>query len=387
VKSSLEPKIDKFKGAFVIMQFKTLVLTGAILLLALPATSQSKRKIIIDQDARGPATTDLQSILVLLQSPEVEPLGITIVSGDQWRDEEVAHTLRLLEIIGRTDVPVVPGAVFPLINRMEMIRRWEQLYGKVYYQGAWNDHKVGTYTGAWNRGKNYGADQVPPLIEGNPTTKPADEDAAHFIIRMVHKYPHEVTIYAGGPLTNLAQAVSIDPHVSDLAQQLVVMGGSIAPEVDTNSAAANRREFNFWWDPEATHMVLCAPWHKITITTVDISIKTGLTKHMIAEIGKSSNPAAQYIAQYADEECMWDELAAAAWLDPSLITKETTLFMDIDISHGAGYGNTLVWNSGEQPGLGEQLVHVQQDLNLEKFNKMFIDLMTSPTPVARRAGN
>jgi inosine-uridine nucleoside N-ribohydrolase len=134
-------------------------------------------------------------------------------------------------------------------------------------------------------------------------------------------------------------------------------------------------------------MVLCAPWHKITITTVDISIKTGLTKQMIAEIGKSSNPAAQYIVQYADEEYMWDELAAAAWLDPSLITKETSLYMDIDISHGASYGNTLVWNSGEQPGLGEQLVHVQQDLNLEKFNKMFIDLMTSPTPVAHPAGN
>ncbi|HTQ97043.1 MAG TPA: hypothetical protein VMH89_09560, partial [Candidatus Acidoferrum sp.] len=53
------------------------------------------RKVIIDQDARGPATTDQQSMLMLLQSPQVETLGITIVSGDQWRDEEVAHTLRM----------------------------------------------------------------------------------------------------------------------------------------------------------------------------------------------------------------------------------------------------------------------------------------------------
>ena len=52
----------------------------------------------------------------MIQSPQVEVLGITVVSGDQWRDEEVAHTLRLLEIMGRTDIPVVPGAAFPLVR-------------------------------------------------------------------------------------------------------------------------------------------------------------------------------------------------------------------------------------------------------------------------------
>src|SRR5215467_10752113 len=91
----------------------------AMLLAAGQALAQSPRKLIIDQDARGPATTDQQAILVFLQSSEVETLGITVVSGDQWRDEEVAHTLRMLEIIGRRDVSVVPGAVFPLINRRE----------------------------------------------------------------------------------------------------------------------------------------------------------------------------------------------------------------------------------------------------------------------------
>ena len=360
---------------------RRIVSAVAFLLLALPAGAQSKRKVIIDQDGRGPATTDQQSILVFLQSPEVEPLGITIVSGDMWRDEEVAHTLRMLEIIGRTDVPVVPGAVFPLINRMEMVESWEKLYGKVNYQGAWN--KIPKGDGI--RGKYHGPYEVPPLVEGNPTTKPAEEDAAHFIVRMVHKYPHEVTIYGAGPLTDIAQAISVDPQVPELAQELVVMGGSIAPQVPIQWRTENRREFNFWWDPEAVHMVMCAPWHKITVTTVDISIKTRMTKSMIAEIAKSPNPAAQYLGKYADEEYMWDEFAAAAWLDPSLITKETTLYMDIDFSHGAGYGNTLVWTEGNQPGLGEQLVHVQQELDLEKFNKMFIALMTRPTPGAHSA--
>ena len=346
------------------------------------ANAETRRKIILDQDARGPATTDQQSMLMVLQSPGVETLGITIVSGDQWRDEEVAHTLRMLELTGHSDVKVYPGAVFPLINSKEEIARWEKLYGAVSYQGAWNQHKIrtpngATYSGAWNSGAYRGPYEVPnPLPEGNPTLKAETEDAAHFMIRMVHQYPHEVTIYAGGPLTNLAQAISLDPAFPELAQELVVMGGSIAPVVPMEWAQSNRREFNFWWDPEAVHIVLRAHWTKITVTTVDISVKTHMTQAMIDQIAKAGAPAAQYIGKWADEEFLWDELAAAAWMDPSIITKEEMVAMDIDISHGTGYGNTLVWMPGNQPGLGEQVVHVQTEVNLDKFNKMVIDLLS-----------
>jgi inosine-uridine nucleoside N-ribohydrolase len=218
-----------------------------------------------------------------------------------------------------------------------------------------------------------------PLPEGNPTLKAEEEDAAHFIIRMVHKYPHEVTIYAGGPLTNLAQAISLDPKVPDLAQELVVMGGSIAPVAPLSWTTANRREFNFWWDPEAVHIVLRSAWHKITVTTVDISVKTRFTKAMIDQIAKAGTPSAQYIGKWSDEEYLWDELATLAWIDPSIITKEESLYMDIDISHAAGYGNTLVWMPGNQPGLGEQLVHVQTELDLDRFNRELIELLSRPS--------
>jgi purine nucleosidase len=380
--SSIKPV--GLQGASKNMHFRSMLLAAGVLLIVLPGFAQTKRKVIIDQDARGPATTDQQSILVFLQSPEVETLGITVVSGDMWRDEEMAHTLRMLELVGRTDVPVVPGAVYPLINRMEMIERWEGLYGKVRYQGAWNKKPIGD----GQRGTFHGPYDIPELKEGKPTTKPIEEDAAHFIIRMLHKYPHEVTLYAGGPLTDIAQAISIDPAVPDLAQELVIMGGAIAPAVPYPWATTNRREFNFWWDPESVHMTLTAPgWHRITITTVDISIKTRMSKEMIAQIGKSPNAAAQYIAKYADEEYRWDELAAAAWLDPSIITKQEQLYMDMDYSHGPGYGNALVWVPGTQPGLGENLVNVPQELDLAKFDKMFIDLMSRPTPGAQPAAN
>ena len=344
--------------------------------LAVPVHAQEKRKVIIDQDARGPATTDQQAILALIQSPQTEVLGITVVTGDQWRDEEVAHTLRMLEIIGRTDIPVVRGAVFPLDNSKEFIARWEKLYGKVVYQGAWNWAKV------------HGPFDVPPLVEGAPTTKPANEDAAHFMIRMVHRYPHQVTIYEGGPLTDLALAITIDPQFAELSRELIVMGGSINPQsADPEFRMNPRREFNFWMDPEATHAVLHAHWPRIVDTPVDISIKTRLTKEMIAEIAKTNTPVAQYIAKYANSEYMWDELAAIAWLDTTIITRTEELYLDASIDQGPSYGDTLAWEPGGNPGIGEQLVTVNTDLDKSKFEKEFIDLMRRSTPQSHFPGD
>ncbi len=107
-----------------------LALAGA----ANPAGAAERRKVIIDQDALG--GPGLQPILLLLQDPDVEVLGITIVSGDGWQPEETAATLRMLELVGRTDVPVVAGATFPLINSKTRNARREAMYGPLAYRGA-----------------------------------------------------------------------------------------------------------------------------------------------------------------------------------------------------------------------------------------------------------
>jgi purine nucleosidase len=341
---------------------------------ASPLLAQEKRKVIIDQDCAGPGGTDLQAILALVNSGQTEVLGITVVTGDAWRDEEVEHALRLLEIIGRTDIPVVPGAVFPLVNSKEATARWEKLYGKVIYQGA------------WNRGQPvHGPYEIPPMPEGAPTTKAADEDAAHFLIRTVRAYPHQVTIYAGGPLTNLALAQGIDPEFASLAKELVMMGGSIHPTTDDPEFTTTpRREFNLWMDPEAAQLVLHAPWKTITVTTVDISIKTRMDKELIAEIAKGTTPAAQYVAKYAHESYLWDELAAVAWLDPSFIKVTANLYFDVSLDRGASYGDTLVWKPGSQPGAGEPRVVVEENLDRAAFYKEFVELMTRPTPGAKK---
>ena len=74
--------------------------------------------VIADNDFNGPPNTlsNLRAALMFLESPEVRVLGLTVVTGDGWRDEEVAHTLRLLEIAGLTEFPVVPGASFPWLT-------------------------------------------------------------------------------------------------------------------------------------------------------------------------------------------------------------------------------------------------------------------------------
>src|ERR1700728_3392123 len=100
--------------------------------------TQERRYIIIDHEAAGPAGTDQQSMLLLIQSPQTQILGITVVTGDQWLNDELAHTLRMLELIGRTDIPVVPGAEFPLVRRQAETERWEQQYGSFAGLGAWS---------------------------------------------------------------------------------------------------------------------------------------------------------------------------------------------------------------------------------------------------------
>lgn len=359
---------------------KTMLRYSGLIVLAivLPSTApgQGKRKVIIDQDCAGPGGTDMQAILTLINSPDTDVLGITVLTGDAWRDEEIQHTLRLLEIIGRTDIPVVPGAAFPLVNSKEYMAKWETLYGKVVYQGAWNYAKGYPVHGPYD---------VPPMPEGAPSAKASTEDAARFMVRMVHKYPHEVTIYAAGPMTDLALAIALDPHFTKLSKELIVMAGSINPHTDDPEFNLTpRREFNFWMDPEASHVVLHAHWPRMVLTTVDISVQTRMEKSLIVEVAKSPTPAAQYVAKYAEANYLWDELAAAAWLDPSFITKWQKLYVDVDIDHGASYGDTIAWAPGQQPDMGAQLVEVQKELDKEKFYKEYVELLTRATPKPSR---
>jgi inosine-uridine nucleoside N-ribohydrolase len=332
----------------------------------------AQRLVLIDQDGSGPGGSNQMAMMVLLQSPQVRVLGITMVSGNAWEPEEVQHTLRMLELIHRTDVPVVPGAVFSLLRTEAESMQLKAAEGSFPWYGAWGD--LATHS---SRQPYHGPFVLPKMDEGEPALKPLDEDAAHFLIRQVHAHPHAVTIYAAGPLTNIALALAIDPGFAELTQGIVIMGGSLEPVTDDPEFATHpRHEFNFWFDPEAAHITFRAKWPRVDLTDVDISVKTRFTPEMMKEIAASPSPAAQYIAKYTGEfYYLWDELAAAAWIDPKIITKERLLYIDVDTNHGPNYGDTLSWTAANKPQREMQPVHVQDELDSARFNKLFVDLM------------
>jgi len=255
----------------------------------------------------------------------------------------------------------------------ESTRLAAQLYGKATYMGAWSENRKG----AWN--------DISDLREGPPTTKAADEDATHFMIRMVHKFPHQVTIYGAGPLTNIAMAIRIDPEFAQLAQELVLMGGSVNAVTDAKEwVNAPRHEFNFWFDPEASSITLRAPWPKITITTIDASLKTSFNAEMLEKLSKSDSLAAKYIVRFSrtggTAAYLWDELAAATWLDPTITTKERFQYTDVSTIQGPNYGDVLLYEDNDKPALTLQRAHLQIDVNSAKLNEELLKLFSAPTP-------
>ena len=327
----------------------------------------ARRKVIIDQDTLGPATTNLQSIALLLQSPAAEVLGICVPTGDHWRDHQVRHALRFLEIIGRTDVPVVPGAMMPLVNTPEATAQWEKQHGKLVYNGAWDLKRPGKWADPQH---------TPDLIEGNPTTRPADETAAAFIVRQARAHPGEISLWCAAPLTDIAQALALEPSLPSLLRELHFMGGAFHPMTEAREFRHTpRREFNIRFDAEAAHAVLRAPWSRVTCSPIDVSNHTRSTPEMFAAIAKSDTPLARYLDRFGHRDRpMWDEVATATWLDESLVTRFDDYFVDVNLDRGPGYGDMLSWDPGHEPGRGERRARVQKHLDDARFYEAFVAL-------------
>jgi inosine-uridine nucleoside N-ribohydrolase len=346
------------------------------------ATSPApRRKVIIDQDAFGPGGSNLQSILMVLQSPEVEVLGITTVSGDGWVRENTAHALRMLELIGRTDVPVVAGATYPLVNSEEATHRWEGRFGRLPYKGAWM--KTWPEYNTVHRPPYHEPDVVPPMPEGEPVTVPVNGTAAEFLVRKVREFPGEITILAMGPFTNLALAARLDEGMAAAARELVFMGASFNPSASTLDEFSRqfihnpRVEFNCRFDPEAASIMLRAGWRHITCVPLDATVCPILTPELVHRATTGSRtPAARYVARFARPGYpMWDEIAAAFMLDRTIATATSRVAMDIATDHGAGYGATLSWPSGRGPGLGEPEITVVHAIDEARLEDMFVRLM------------
>jgi inosine-uridine nucleoside N-ribohydrolase len=345
------------------------ILLSLALLLPLPAFAKApppapaKRLVIVDDDLIG-----LNGVpLLLLQAPDVEVLGITTTSGSVWRDTATAYALRTLEILKRTDVPVVPGAVLPLLNSAEATKRWEGMYGRLVFKGPWTDYwpegTIQDHPGATK------PDVVAPLPTGNPVTKPSQEIAAAFLVRMVRAHPGQITLFATGPMTNIAIAQSLDPSFAANVKELIYMGGSLMPHQVLEGASAEqfarefvnspRREFNIRWDPEAARIAAHAPFPKITMIPVDPSTGTQWTRAFLDSLKDAQTPLTEMMGKaLAPGFPMWDEVAAMVWLAPEIVTKDDRLWIDFETSQTAAYGDTLSWTEQYRPHVGEQAQRV-----------------------------
>ncbi len=350
------------------------VVLGAILLTGPPRRSDAASPaqpilVVYDNDFFGPASAD---ILPLITNPNVRVLGFTVVTGDGWLDEETADLLRFLEIAQRTDIPVVKGALFPLINSRARTKAWEQMYGRIVWKGAWNDAAPGN---AFHPTDPY---RIPPSPLGPPAVKAAPGAAAEFLIEQVHRHPHQVTVVAAGPLTNIALAIRLDPEFAGLAKQLVFMGALIDTNLKQVTVDANfATDFNIWFDPEAADIVLTAPWARITAVG-EVSNGIVFTPALAARIAAGRTPVSEVVARYSLPLPLWDQLTAAIAADPTLVTGEVQAYMDVDVDHGMFYGVAHVWPGITTPHLGEQKVHIVTAVDTDRFLDTFVKASQLP---------
>lgn len=344
------------------------VFAAMLSLIAQPlAAAETKTYVFFDNDFLGPGQSNIQALVPLIRDSRVEVIGLGVVTGDQWATEATAHALRFLEIAEVRGVPVHKGASMPLIRTQAEMTSWEIRYGRIPFKGAWNAPRPGrTYHPTE-------PDLIPPMPEGAPTTKPAATDAVAALIAAVRARPGQVTVIAAGPLTNIALAIRVAPDLPILAKEILLEGGRYDSQLDRVTGNTDyATDFNFLFDPEAAHIVLTAPWHRITVLE-NVTAQAKMTPQVIARLDQRQ-PVGAYLAKYARvNQPMWDEMVTAVAVDRSLVTKEVVARMDVDILPGPSYGRAQVWSEEMAPKQGEQPVHIVLEVDAKRFVDRFVE--------------
>jgi len=281
------------------------------------AVNTTPSRVIIDTD---PGTDDAFALLLAMRSPELKIEGITPVSGNVPLELTLPNALRMVEIAGRTDIPVAAGAKVPLVRRL--------------------------VTAEYAHGNNGLAGTVFP----EPKIKPVAEPAAELIRRVVRSHPGEVTLITIGPLTNVANALLGDDQLAPMVKSVVMMGGSLSGGNITPSA-----EFNVYVDPEAARVVFQSGI-PVTMVGLDVTRKTALTWDYVRTLESSADPVGQAAAKiarntmemdekagYATGQKMHDSLAVAALLDPYLMRFEK-FYVDVETSGELSAGETVAYS-------------------------------------------
>ena len=281
------------------------------------------QKLIIDTD---PGIDDaLALLLALAAKDELDVTAITTVNGNVGVDQVTENVFRILDVAGRSDIPVYKGNGKPLMREND---NCEEFHG---------DDGLG----------NLGFKEVPGTVK--------EESAVDFLIRKVREEKGEITLVPIGPLTNIAQAVQKDPEFARNVKEVVIMGG--AEHGGNMSPCA---EFNFWTDPEAAKIVFQAGFERVTMVGLDATSYVFLSPTLRELLYLINTPVSRFIHKitrvYADghweiekklgcELC--DVLTIAYLLDRNVVEK-VDAFVDVETS-GLCDGMSVVYRTKYYP--------------------------------------
>ena len=357
------------------------ILSSILFCLSLGAMScfADPPKVIIDTDFNTIGDDGQVAVMAaqLYAQGTIDLLGFTIPSGNHWRDQEVSDCLKAVERLGIEDrVNVYVGAQYPLLHDYKSYLYEVQLFGPR------ND-----YVGAYSKTQPGPGDLVPPPDGFATHTRPAKEDAVDFIIETIHRFPHEVTILEIAPPTNMALAIRKDPTIVPLIKQIVTMAGQINVK---GNAYIDNAEFNWWFDPEATQIVLRAAVPHFIIP-LDCTNNVPLTKDVFNQIATHqpqtiitqlfTNSYASSIAS-GNLEFIYDTNALAFFVHPEFATVTQDLWVDMHTTFDRDYGKSIPYTADPFPAIGLlQKSAVIFAINTAQFYAFYVDLLTRPVPV------
>jgi pyrimidine-specific ribonucleoside hydrolase len=299
--------------------------------------------ILLDCD---PGHDDAIAILLALASPELDLLGVTTVAGNQTLGKTTANALRVLEFVGRGDVPVAAGADRPLARELFVA---DYVHGESGLDG-------------------------PALPE--PQGEAVAEHAVDFIAGHILASERPVTLVGVGPLTNLALLLGRYPEAAAKLERVVIMGGAIA-EGNVTPAA----EFNVYVDPEAAWRVFRSGL-PVTMIELDVTHKALMTDAH-AERLRDSGPTGRMVAElydfftgyhrrtYGTEGApIHDAVAVAQVLRPRIV-ETLPRHVDVDCESQLCRGRTVVdlWQrTGNEPN-----ADVGVDINADGFLELLCE--------------
>ena len=303
--------------------------------------------IVLDCD---PGHDDAIALLLALASPEVELVGVTTVAGNQTLEKTTANAIRVLELVGRGDVPVAAGAGRPLARERDVAAH---VHGESGMDG-------------------------PALAD--PVAAPVAGHAVELMAREIRARGGALTLVPTGPLTNVALLLELHPDARP--ERIVLMGGTVGEGNRTPAA-----EFNIWADPEAAHRVFTSG---IDVTMIGLDVThQALIREADAEqlraAGRVGGFVADLVGFYAlfhrrlypelGGSPMHDPVAVAHVLDPGLVDARPA-HIEIDCSWGQGRGRTNVDWRGRHDGR-EPNAHVGLGIDADAFRALLFERIAS----------